>query len=273
MTFDAPVKIRRAHGRCCNASVAPLPPTPDVLEVLSAALQADPWTREQHTIRLEADDARLTLAGQVERVAAKRRALVLARLLGRDYEIVDHIRRKALVPAAADDVANRAVQRFLADPVFRGCRFSWSQDTEVYGGPGSNHHCLSISARDGVITLAGTVGNWSQWRLAEVFAWWIDECQCVDNELTVTPPREDGDHEINHAVQLALAKDTAIEARQLHVSTAAAIVQLEGLLANPAERMRAIEDVWLVSGVWDVDDRIQLRSDTESIGALTRPRA
>jgi osmotically-inducible protein OsmY len=93
--------------------------------------------------------------------------------------------------------------------------------------------------------------------MAEALAWRVDGSRDVANELDVSPAEHDNDGELNAAVQLCLEHDPFIDAGQLHVHTAAGIVQLEGIVANGAERTRVLQDVWSVPGVWDVDDFTQ----------------
>lgn len=118
-------------------------------------------------------------------------------------------------------------------------------------------YAVSVAAEDGCVTLAGSVMSPNHARLAEVMVWWIDGCELIENELKVDPPRESNDDELNDAVRMALEKDPLVDAGQLHVATAASIVQLEGLVPNETQRRRVIEDVWLVPSVWDVDDKLQ----------------
>ena len=58
---------------------------------------------------------------------------------------------------------------------------------------------------------------------------------------------------------MVLEKDPMVHATQLCVGTAAAVVEMRGLVASEEERDLALRDAWYVPGVWDVVDHIEVR--------------
>jgi osmotically-inducible protein OsmY len=80
----------------------------------------------------------------------------------------------------------------------------------------------------------------------------------VINGLEISPPEEDSDDEITDAVKLVLTKDPLVNGDYVRVRTRDAVVTLEGLAVNEAEKEMIENDAWYVIGVEKVDNRIEL---------------
>jgi osmotically-inducible protein OsmY len=81
----------------------------------------------------------------------------------------------------------------------------------------------------------------------------------VINGIGVIPLEADSDFEIADAVRLVLEKDPFVNADQLRVGVRNAVVALDGVVPNDAERDMAEHDAWYVFGVEDVINRIRVR--------------
>ncbi len=236
--------------------------TPEAIEeALSAAFETDPWINlHQSPVRASVEGDRVILEGQVEHVAAMRRALALAEHhAGAHRTVENRLRRKPVEPMGDRELRDEAVNAFTGEPVFAGytLRTHTGNKTETVhdGGPGAGRILVAIE-EPGTITLSGSVGSLSHRRLAEALMWWIRGCEAVDNCLEVAPPEEDSDDEINDAVQIVLEKDPMVHADQLRVGTAAGVVHLDGTVASEDEKRFAALDCFSVPGVYDVLDRL-----------------
>lgn len=231
-----------------------------LLKQLTAALERDPWVdTHQWPIEIEPTDAHLILQGRVENVAAKRSAVVHARLLS-SLPVEDRL-RVAVGEARQDkELRNEVVKILGGEPALSECRLRVMTDT----GPEIIHEAdrghIDIDVDDGVVTLSGEVGSLSHLRLAEVLAWWSPGCQAVVNHLRVEPPQEDSDDEIADAVGMALEKDPLVHASQVVIDVRGGAVTLQGSVATEEEKHFAALDAWMVPGVRKVDNRIETRS-------------
>ena len=77
---------------------------------------------------------------------------------------------------------------------------------------------------------------------------------------TVLPANEAGDAAVTANVKNAIAANVGPNAAKIHVETLVAVVTLSGEAPTIAIRDRAREAAWLVSGVVDVIDRIEVRA-------------
>lgn len=235
----------------------------DTSAALRFAFVVDRWVcPEQASIALAVDESGITLTGTVDQLAVKRRAAALARLLSTGRPVVDCVRRRSVRVLADAEMARIAAERLAGEAVLSDCGLALALDGghDVYRQANAKGHLIRLAVEGRSAILTGTVASLCQYRMAEVLMWRIDSCEFVHNRLQLSRPRRDSDDEINKAVQLCLENIDQIDASQLSVQTAAAIVQIEGLLKDPAQRPGMLQGVWAVPGVWDVDDCTQTAS-------------
>jgi osmotically-inducible protein OsmY len=239
----------------------PLPNTPEELkDALSAAFERDPWI-DLHgfPVRSRVEGDRLILEGRVEDVAAWRRCDVLARHLADGRWAVDnHLKRRLTEPMGDRELHDAIISAFSEESSFAAVTLHTGRPTETVREEPSNAGRIMVTIEDGTVILAGEVGSLSHRRLAEAMSWWIGGCEAVDNRLTVEPPEEDTDDELNDAVRIVLEKDPMVHADTITVGTAAGVVHLDGTVATEGERRFAVLDCFAVPGVWDVKDRLEI---------------
>lgn len=228
---------------------------------IEAALERDARVNQhEYPVKVWTEGGRIVLDGAVENIAAKRRAVNLARqLAGERCPVLDFLRVAAPVQgelALRDEIANVLSGESVFSEYTLITVAGTERDTVHDAGPEAGR--IQAEIHDGTVTLNGHVGSLSHWRLAEVLVWWTAGCQRVDNRLEVIPPEQDNDNEITDAVRMVLEKDPMVHAGQLKIGTAGGVVELDGSLASEEERRLAILDAWYVPGVWDVVSRIQL---------------
>ena len=120
---------------------------------------------------------------------------------------------------------------------------------------------VGVSARNGVVTLRGSVQTHRRKLDAQTIAASIDGCRDVYNELTVEPPGQHSDEEVTDFVRKALESDADVHSETILVMVSRGIVQLSGNVTTPAERAIA-EDVALAArGVREVKNLLLVSRD------------
>ncbi len=235
----------------------------DLLNGIEAALERDPRINQhEYPVKVWTEDHKIAFDGWVEDIAAKRAAINAARrIVGRRYPILDLLR---VAVEHQEDLALRdeVVGMLSSEPVFSSYTLitQAGEQRDTIQDPDAEAGRIEAHIDNGTVTLSGHVGSLSHRRLAEVLVWWTAGCQRVENLLQVIPPEEDNDNELSDAVRMALEKDPMVHAGQLRVGTAGGIVELNGSVASEEERRLAVLDAWYVPDVWDVVDRIEVRS-------------
>jgi osmotically-inducible protein OsmY len=117
---------------------------------------------------------------------------------------------------------------------------------------------VEVAARDGFVTLTGTV----QWRYqreaAEFRTVSVPGVAGVDNAISMTQAPDAG--EARDAIQAAFRRDAALEADWLSAETlCGGLVILSGVVGSWAAHDHVLAAAWSSPGVVRVDDRIDVR--------------
>jgi osmotically-inducible protein OsmY len=243
-----------------------MPERSAVEKAILAALERDPAVNlHRYPIRVEYDlvGRTVSLSGEVETLAAKKRAYVIASQADGVEGVIDRI-RLAATPARGDGaIRDELVQALVGEPAFR--------DAAIYvhnkGGIGRIREAQSwpkdlieIAVGEGVVTLTGHVQSLSHKRLAGALAWWVPGVRDVLNELRVEPPEEDNDDEIADALRIVLEKDPLVpHADDIAIRVHRRVVTLSGAVPSEAARRRIEQDAWGLFGVEVVVNQIQIR--------------
>ena len=215
---------------------------PSPTERVRAALRADPRIAERaRRVQVEEQDGALALTGSVTDVAQKRLAGVLAeRALGQP--VANRIRVNGRPLRTDAEVERHARDALGQDP--------WLMGREV---------SLDVRVERGVVTVRGRVPSLLRRRLVEATLWWVPGVQDVVNAVRVEPPEEDAPEHLADAVKTVLEKDPLVDEQEVAVHvTAPGVVTLTGLVDTPEERQAAENDAWIVSGVVDVVNRLDI---------------
>ncbi len=235
----------------------------EVLKKVRAAFEREPRINlHRYPVRMDFDDAVLTLEGEVENIAAKKLGLELAIAVPGVTGIVDRLH---VVPAArmGDGAILDAVRdTLLQEPALWNCtlrvKHKGKMET-VRESPVAPYGIIEVSVTDGVVLLDNHVTNLVQKRLAGVLAWWVPGSRDVINGMEVVPPQEDSEQEVSKTVRLILEKDRLIRSDRIGVSTSRYVVTLEGAVPTDAQREMAEFDAWYVFGVDKVVNRLEVR--------------
>lgn len=201
-------------------------------------------------LSVDAND-QVVLSGTTPDIAAKRRAVKVAREVVGDRPLVDRLRVAVTRERPDNELRQAVLHRLMTEPVFL--------ETPLREPPEDTDGGILVEAHDGTVRLRGEVKSLSHRRLAEVLAWWTPGVADVDNRLHVAPPEEDSDDELADALRIVLEKESALDRGQLRVTVSDRVVTLEGLVRSEANRRVAIWDCWYVPGVHDVRDELTVQ--------------
>jgi osmotically-inducible protein OsmY len=238
-----------------------------ILKSLRAALEREPHINLHRwpIILGLADDNALVLEGEMESIAAKKRALEIAGAMPDVRGVVDRLH---VVPAerkgdgAILDVLEASLlnARELKNCTLRVIKKGQTLTRQEAKGDDSSGDIL-VSVNEGVVTLDGWVISLSHKRMAGVLAWWVPGCRDVVDALEVLPPEQDNDDEVSDALSLVLEMDPMIpHPEQIRVHTHNYVVTLEGLVATQTEKTRAEQDAWYLFAVDNVVNQLAVSS-------------
>jgi len=234
-----------------------------VLKTVRAALEREPHINlHRWPVHLDmTDDSVLVMEGDVESIAAKKRALELAGAVTDVRGVVDRL-HVAPTERKGDGEILDALETFLLDArdlkncslrvMKKGQTFTVQEilDDDASGD-------ILASVKDGVVTLDGWVISLSHKRLAGVLAWWVPGCRDVVDALEVLPPEQDNDDEVSDALSLVFEMDPMIpHPEQIRIHTHDYVVTLDGLVATQAEKDRAEQDAWCLFAVDNVINQL-----------------
>lgn len=212
-----------------------------------------------------AEDGTLTVIGEVESLAAKKRALACAAVPESVRRVVDRLRVAPAAPMADAGIRERLRQYFSAEPAFWG----FAVREALTSGPDPEFRAVSgdvegargridYEVRDGVVILNGAVPGLVSKRLAGAMAWWVPGVRDVVNGLEPEPPEEDAPIRIEEAVRVVLDRNPLIDDGQIRVGVRLGVVRLTGAVPGEAQREIAEADAWSVFGVDDVINEIEV---------------
>jgi osmotically-inducible protein OsmY len=188
-------------------------------------------------IKMEGDA--VVIEGTVERVALKKRALVIAMGLEGTSGVVDRLRVSPAKKMTDDEIRDHLYAAFSEEPTL-------------------NPELITAEVTDGIVDLEGQVGSLSHKRLCGVLAWWVPGSTDVINSLEVVPPEEDSHDEVNEALRIVFDKDRLVDASTVSSSTKDWVVTLEGSVRSEGERNAAEDDAWYIWGVNGVANNIKV---------------
>jgi osmotically-inducible protein OsmY len=234
----------------------------DNVKEIRAALEKDRRINlHRFPIAVSVENGDLVLEGEVENIAAKKLAVLLAANIEATARIVDRLR---VVPAEAmgdEEIRDHVCRVLLEEAALERCLIlagDVEMRRQVVAEPAGS---IVVEVADGIVTLNGSVPSLSHKRLAGVLAWWVPGCRDVVNGLEEVPPESDNNDELVDAVRLVLEKDPFVNAGMIRVSSKDWIVTLEGLVPNDMMKKMAERDAWYVLGVKQVINEIKTKNE------------
>ncbi len=220
-----------------------------ILEEIQKRLAADVWVHEE-AVLLSVKDGVVSLNGVVGSVAEKRRVVRDARVAG-VKEVDDRLlfvkkwaqgdeRRKTKWKYRSDEVIKETLElAYLYDP--RVSAFN-----------------LTITVREGVVTLSGHVDNYKAKRTAEETAKHTRGVLWVKNLLKVRPTGMVNDEELTRKTKLAIHDDPFLNAFNINVFVISGKVILHGTVDSKFQKNQAEEAVSTVKGVVTVKNNLHV---------------
>jgi osmotically-inducible protein OsmY len=234
-----------------------------VLTEVRQALRGEPRLDFDHqSIRLAFAAGELLMSGEVDSIAAKKRAVARAATVPSVSSVIDELCVRPKAKMADGEIRDLLRKALIGEPTLAGCTVREG----VRGGFRTLRTPLTVvgridfKVRQGVITLEGEVPSLFQKRLPGVLSWQIPGTRNVIDELAVQPAEDDSDELIADAVRQALDKDPLVHAAGIRVNAQDRLVTLEGAVPAVAERDEAERDAWCVIGVDDVLNRLAVRA-------------
>ena len=174
----------------------------------------------KNPIHIKMENNAILMEGVVDRIAHKKRALLIAMGIPGTSGVVDRLRVRPAKEMGDKEIKNHIYDAFL--------------------------------------DIEGAVPSLSHKRLAGVLAWWVPGTQDVINSLEVNPPEEDSDDEITDAVMLTLEKDKLVNHSNIKAITKNWVVTLDGVVHSEAAKNAAEDDTWYVWGVNGVVNKLKV---------------
>jgi osmotically-inducible protein OsmY len=187
---------------------------------------------DESRIQVDVKDGIVGLTGSVDNLVSRARAVKIA-------ETVRGVR----------SVSNRVAVQPLPRPdrdVDRDVKEALRNDSATQKMP------IQVAAKDGVVTLTGTVQSWQEEQLAERIADGVWGVKQVQNELKARFGAKRTDDAIVGDIRSRLSWDSLVENDPVGVYAKDGKVILSGTVGSAAEESRAITDAW-VDGVISVD--------------------
>jgi osmotically-inducible protein OsmY len=241
-----------------------MPSKDAILKQVMAALESERGINlHSSPIQVSVEGDVLTMEGEVGNIAAKKLALEVAARTGGVRGIVDRLRVTPAEHRGDGAVLDAIVAAFQQQIDFRNCTLrvidKGRVDTlhEALGADPCGD--VTVSVKDGVITLDGHMISLSHKRIAGVLAWWTPGRRDVVNGLGVEPPENDNDDEVADALRLVLELDPQVDPDQIRVTSRDCVVTLDGFVRTAREKQLAELDAWYLFGVDKVVNNLNVQ--------------
>lgn len=186
-----------------------------------------------HQIDVSVSMGVVTLTGRVGDILAKERAERIAETVKGVRSVINR------VDVVVDDPPTDAA---LARNVTEALRKDAATDS----------YEVEVAARDGVVTLTGTVDSWAERRLSALVAKGVRGVVALDNRIVVNKRQERPDREIAQDIRSSLRWNTLVDHELIGVDVDDGRATLNGIVGSAAERREARRTAW-VTGVESVD--------------------
>jgi len=228
--------------------------TPEIREQVARVRQAfagdadlGPFVND---LRIEAGDP-WRISGEVESVAARRKAVRVARRTLPGADVEDGVRLSPTLRRSDDGLAEALAQALREEPAFAAIPvLETGQAPPRHDAP-----WIAVLVHDGTVYLGGYLDLAGK-SLAESIAWETGSCCDVRNLIHHAPGRDDPDHELASAVKTLIDQHTSLDPATIAVTVDHGVVELAGDVAAPRQREAAVRLCWLVPGVAAVRDRM-----------------
>jgi osmotically-inducible protein OsmY len=181
----------------------------------------------------------IELLGTVDDIAQRCRAERVACSAAGSVPLVNRIQLVPFPPRQDGEITRHIQDALQEDPC-------------IHGGQ------IRIEVRDGNVVLEGGTDSRVTKALISATCWWIPGVRDVDNRLEVANPEEDGDWIVLEAIPVVFDKDWLLGGSHILFSCRNGVVRLTGRVPGPEISRAAENDVWVLEGVKDVFNELQV---------------
>ena len=203
---------------------------------INRAVESEFWgdkAVDANLIDIKTRQGVVTLTGTVNNILAKERAERIAEVIVGVRAVINRINVKPGVSRSDAELAKAVEAALLNDPA-------------------ADSYEIMPKAKNGVVTLSGTVDSWSECRLCVTVAKGVNGVTAVKSNITVKYKFERPDPEIKSEIEARLENDVLVDDYLIKVKVKNAKIILSGIVGSLAEKKRAIGDAW-IAGVNSVD--------------------
>ncbi|MEJ2054177.1 MAG: BON domain-containing protein [Calditrichaceae bacterium] len=184
-------------------------------------------------IKVNTQNGIVTLAGTVNNMLAKDRAVKIVESIKGVRSIVNRIDVEPLIKRSDDDIKTEVENALLNDPA-----------TETYE--------IDVKVKDGAVTLSGEVQSWAEKELCATVAEGVPGVSDLNNEISIRYKTDRPDREIKEEISERLSNDVWLNGTLIDVNVDNSRVSLTGTVGSLSEKRRAESKAW-VAGVKSVD--------------------
>lgn len=200
-----------------------------------------------HDVRIDATNITVEVANGVVRLEGTVQTYFQKITAGADAQRIKGVRD------VVNDLVVSLAARWSDEEIQNTVRANLARDVRL-PNPGN----LFVQAKNGVVTITGTVGTYAQKRAAEDDAWTAPGVVDVVNDLSVVPPYTRNDADIAADVRTVLAADPTLDAENISVSVINGTVYLRGTVPTYYQVRQAANDAWGVAGVLNVVNELEV---------------
>ncbi|MEX2492468.1 MAG: BON domain-containing protein [Nitrospirales bacterium] len=223
-----------------------------ILEEIQKRLASDVWVNDE-AVLLSVKDGVVSLNGVVGSVAEKRRVVRDAHVAG----VKDVDKRLLFVKKwAQGDERRKSKWKYKSDEEIRETlQLAYLYDPRV------SVFNLTITVREGIVTLSGHVDNFKAKRKAEETAKHTRGVLWVKNLLKVRPEGTTSDEELTRKVKLAIHDDPFLNALNINFLVLHGKIILHGTVPSHFQKKQAEESVSTVKGVVAVKNNLRVEEN------------
>ncbi len=229
----------------------------ELQKAVQAALEVESAVNlHSFPIKVVVEGDAVLLSGEVEHIAAKRRAVLATQAVPGVREVIDTLQLRPVEAMGMDEVMLHVRDALLGENALCNHKLitvNRKGEQSVVHDPADAVGEIIIGVEEPrEVVLSGCVNSLSHRRLAELLAWWVPGSTNVRNELRVEPAEEDNDGEILDSVELALEKDHLVDAADVTLNCKDAVITLSGGIPTGRQKLLAECDAWYINGVRNV---------------------
>lgn len=223
-----------------NLSSARRAPQPSLPEQIRVAIASDPRLQlGPAPVGIQVQEGRVFLSGWVPRLCDKIRIEDTARRLAAPLPI-----ESSLLVGPPGQHPDPEIVRHVEDSLMED---RWIDSTRI-----------RVGSQDGVVRLTGAIDTTMHWRFAQALCWWIPGVRGVRNELRIDRPEPDSPELLAEAILLVMEKDPLVDRTEILVICQEGVATLSGTVGGAVARNAAENDAWVVEGVRDVVNQIEV---------------